>query len=241
MRIGIIGLGRLGKLIAKYLAQDFDLIAYDLAPIAKKSPLKVTSLNEVCKSPIVIVAVPISDFEKVIKKIAPKLAPETLVIDVCSVKEHPIKVMQKFIPKNCFILGTHPMFGPDSAQKTLWGSKLVLCPVKIPPKYFLAIKNYLQTHGLKIITTTAQRHDQEMAETLILTHLIGRTLMELGSTAKEIDTKGYRRLMRILETVENDSWQLFCDMNNYNRYSKKLRSNFLKSFKKVCSKLQRIK
>lgn len=243
MKIGIIGLGRLGVLISKYLGQDFDLVAFDSKPLAKlkkenKLPLKIVSLNEVCQSSIIIIAVPISEFEKVVKKISLKLLPGTLVIDVCSVKEHPVKSMQKFIPKDCYILGTHPMFGPDSAEKTLWGSKLVLCPTRLPSKYFLAIKNYLQSQGLQIITTTPTKHDKEMSETLLLTHLIGRTLIELGSKSKEIDSKGYRRLMRILETVENDSWQLFFDMNNYNRFSKDIRINFQKSFKKVCSKIK---
>lgn len=129
------------------------------------------------------------------------------------------------------------MFGPDSAAQTLWGSKIVLTPIRISTSLLLKVSQYLQAHGLKVIKASAKKHDQDIAKTLILTHLIGRTLLEMGAGPKEIDTKGYRRLMKILETVENDSWQLFCDMNNYNSYAKKLQIDFKKSYQKVCKKI----
>jgi prephenate dehydrogenase len=39
--------------------------------------------------------------------------------------------------------------------------------------------------------------------------------------------------MKILETVINDSWQLFSDMNHYNPYAKKMRQDFIKAVKKI--------
>ena len=62
---------------------------------------------------------------------------------------------------------------------------------------------------------------------------IGRTLMDMNSTSMEIDTKGYRRLLKILETVENDSVQLFNDMNKYNPYAKDMRGSLESSLSKV--------
>jgi len=43
--------------------------------------------------------------------------------------------------------------------------------------------------------------------------------------------------MKILETVENDSWQLFLDMNKYNPYAKVTRDRFLKSMNDINSKV----
>ena len=54
----------------------------------------------------------------------------------------------------------------------------------------------------------------------------------------EIDTKGYRRLLKILQTVENDSWQLFDDMNSYNQFSKPTREAFRKSLENILKRLE---
>ena len=52
-----------------------------------------------------------------------------------------------------------------------------------------------------------------------------------------IDTKGHRRLMKILQTVENDSWQLFYDMNHYNPYSKEVLTDFKDCLNKIHNNL----
>jgi len=241
MKVGLIGFGRLGKLLTKYMVQDFDLIIHDIVDHAdeiKSMGATPGSFEEACSCPIVIPFVPISEFESVIKKMVPFLKEGTLVADVCSVKEMPSKVMQRELPDHIQILATHPMFGPDSAAKTLFGSKIVICNVRMDQKYFEDIKNYLETHGLKVIESTPETHDKEISHSLLLTHFIGRTLMAFGAKPLDIDTKGFRRLMKILETVENDSWQLFEDMNKYNPYSLQTRIEFLEAMQEIEKRLE---
>ena len=60
----------------------------------------------------------------------------------------------------------------------------------------------------------------------------------MKASSLQIDTKGYRDLIRILDTVKNDTWQLFEDMNRYNKYTKKIRTDFIKSVAKVDNKLE---
>ncbi len=228
MKITIIGPGRLGKLITKYLSQDFEVTTLDQGQ----------DWSEIAKADVVIPCVPISAFEEVIKKISPLLKEGALVADVCSVKEHPVSIMQNLLPKHVQVLATHPMFGPDSAGQTLWGSKIVLCPIRVEQKLLDGVTGYLKKHGLKVIQATPEEHDRQISKTLVLTHLIGRTLMDMKARPMDIDTKGYRRLMRILETVENDSFQLFQDMNDYNRFAKDAREDFLKSMNSVIKKVK---
>ena len=65
---------------------------------------------------IIVLSVSILSFEKVVKKIYNKLLDkDILIVDVLSVKTHPKFVLTKFLPKDCDILCTHPMFGPESA------------------------------------------------------------------------------------------------------------------------------
>ncbi len=241
MRVGLIGLGRLGELISKHMVQDFDLVIYDQedkSETIKKLGAKSGSFQEVCQCNIVIPAVPISSFESTIKEMSKYINETSLVIDVCSVKELPTQIMKSYLPGKTSILATHPMFGPDSAAKTLFGSKIVLCKVRIQEKDYQNIKNYLDSHGMKIIEADPKKHDQEISHSLLLTHFIGRTLMELHTQDLDIDTKGYRRLMKILETVENDSWQLFKDMNHYNPYAKETREKFIEALVKIDKKVQ---
>lgn len=241
MKIGIIGFGRLGKLISRYLSQDFTLYIYDLNGFEneiKEIGATPASFEEVCSCSIVIPFVPMSSFEDCIKKMATILPPNTLVIDVCSVKEMPVDIMKKYLPKSVQIMASHPMFGPDSARETVFGTKIAVYPVRMEDELYLKISSYLQSNGVKTIEVTPADHDKQIANTLVLTHLIGRSLIDFDAHKLEIDTKGYRRLLKILGTVENDSWQLFEDMNKYNKYAKETREKFLSSLKGVITRLE---
>jgi prephenate dehydrogenase len=131
------------------------------------------------------------------------------------------------------------MFGPDSAKETLFGQKIVLCNVNVQELIYKKIIKYLNKHGLLVVECTAEQHDQQIAETLILTHFIGRSLIEFGAKKRVmIDTLGYRRLMKILSTVENDSFQLFIDMNEYNPYSSEMRKKLIASMLTVEDRLK---
>jgi prephenate dehydrogenase len=241
MKVGMIGFGRLGKLIAKNLAQDTDLVIYDIEDYKREiSSLgaKAGTLEEVCSCPVVIPFVPMSALEDLLKEMAPLLSSNSLVIDVCSVKSLPVEWMKEHLPDSIEILGTHPMFGPDSARNTLFGCKIVLCPVRIKEEKTREIRAYLETHGLKVIEATPEEHDKQIAHSLLLTHFIGRSLMEFEAKSLDIDTKGYRRLMKILETVENDTWQLFEDMNRYNPYAEETRKDFMNSLRTIDQKVR---
>jgi len=236
MNIGIIGFGRIGAFICERLSEDFFVFVNDKKGFEKEienSGATAVSLAEVCQQDIIIPCVPISEFEQTIKKISPLLKKDSLVIDVCSVKEYPIEIMNSELPGNVEILASHPMFGPDSAKETLYGAKIVLCPIRISDDRLDNIKNYLSRSGLTIIETSAEKHDRQISHSLLLTHLIGQALIDMKATSLSIDTKGYKRLMKILETVENDSYQLFLDMNKHNKYSKEIRDSFFSSLRKI--------
>ncbi|MEK6947168.1 MAG: prephenate dehydrogenase/arogenate dehydrogenase family protein, partial [Nanoarchaeota archaeon] len=241
-KIGLIGFGRFGKLIVRHLSNNFEFYVYDKS--ANKNEIKnnnaiPSSLKELCQLDIVILAVPISELKPVLNEIKNLLKKDTLVVDVCSVKEYPIKLMKDILPKSVQILGTHSMFGPDTAYDSLEGRKIVLCKVRIQNKFYLQIKRFLESKQLAVIEATAQQHDAEMAKSLVLTQFIGRALMDMEVSDMEIDTRSYRDLLRILDTVKNDTWQLFEDMNKFNRYSKGVRKDLIRSLSNVEEKLSK--
>jgi prephenate dehydrogenase len=163
----------------------------------------------------------------------PHLTSTRLIADVCSVKEQPVRWMLELLPPQVGILGSHPMFGPDSAAESLQGRKIVLCPVRISPRRYAAIRRYLTCKGLVVMEASPTEHDRQIAVSLALTHFIGRSLAEMGAKPQDLDTEGYRRLLHILEVVENDTWQLFADMTRYNRYAEEVRRSFIKAMQSV--------
>ena len=240
--IGIIGFGRFGKLASHYLAKDFEVFVHtraDKASEIRRAGAQAASLEAVCQQDIVIPCVPISVFKNFLNDIAPLIKPDALVIDVCSVKEYPVRWMKEILPDTVSILATHPMFGPDSASNSLVGRKICLCKVKIEEKKYRKIRKYLFSKGLVVIEATASEHDQQIATSLALTHLIGRTLSESGATPLDIDTEGYKRLLHILEVVERDTWQLFTDMHHYNSYARKKRIEFMEVMQRISSRLEK--
>ena len=239
--IGIIGFGRFGKLVSHYLARNLEVFVYnrsDRSSEIVRTAAHPASLETVCQQDIVIPCVPISTFRDNLKSIAPLLKPDALVIDVCSVKEYPVQWMSEELPDFVSILATHPMFGPDSAADSLQDRKICLCRVRVPEKQYRKIKNYLASKGLIVIEATAREHDEKIATSLSLTHLIGRTLAQYGAVPLDIDTEGYSRLLRILEVVERDTWQLFHDMHHYNPYAREKRLAFMNVMKEINAKLE---
>ena len=234
--IGIIGFGRFGKLTARYLAEDFEVFVFnrtDRSAEIKKVGARSASLKTVCQQKIVILCVPISAFKAVLAEIGPLLNNDAVVVDVCSVKVYPTQWMKETLPESVSILATHPIFGPDSASDSLKNHKIFLSPIKINEKQYQKIKTYLASKELVLIESTPEDHDEQIAISLALTHHIGRALSEFGAAPLNIDSEGYKRLLHILEVVENDTWQLFYDMHRYNPYAQEKRTAFMQAMQKI--------
>ena len=238
--IGIIGFGRFGKLTAQYLSEDCDVYVYDIVDMSDEilaGGFNPASLEEVCRQDVVILPVPISELRQTLTAINPLLKKGAVVIDVCSVKEYPIQWMTELLPDDVSILGTHPTFGPDSAADSLEGRKIALCKARVDTRCYERIKKYLSSKGLVVIETTAAEHDRQIAVSLAMTHFIGRSLSEFGADDLAMDTEGYKRLLHILEVVENDTWQLFEDMHRYNPYAGEKRAEFMAAMRSIEERL----
>lgn len=240
MTVGLVGFGRIGRLLTRYFAMDADILVYDTrldARAVRALGARPATLAEACAADAVVLCVPMAAFEGVVRRIRGLVRPGAVVADVCSLKEHPARVMKRLLPRNVHILATHPNFGPDSAAETLQGRKLVVWPVRIPRAVYARAKRAFARKGLDVVELSPKEHDRRMASSLVLTHFIGRGLVAYGARPTGVDTEGYKRLLRILETVQNDSWQLFKDMNRFNAYAAPMRRRLLRSLKSVEARL----
>jgi len=222
--IGIYGLGRFGSFYASQLAGRLAVKAYTRNP-ERPVPAGVARIgeDELLALPVVILCVAISALPEVLRRIAPRLRPGTLVMDTCSVKTLPSAWMREELPPGVEILATHPMFGPDSAGEGLSGLPLILCPVRVSGEKLEQWRGFFSSLGLKVLIMDPDRHDREAAFTQGLTHYLGRVLYELDLKPSSMASVGYQRLLQIIEQTCNDSWQLFLDLQQYNPYTKQMR------------------
>lgn len=240
MRVGLVGFGRIGRLLTRYFAGDADILVYDTrldVRAVRALGARPATLAAACAGDAVVLCVPMAAFEGVVRRIRPLVRPGAVVADVCSLKEHPVRVMKRLLPRGVHILAAHPNFGPDSAKDSLAGRKLVVWPVRMPRALYAKARRALSRKGLDVVELSPKEHDRRMASSLVLTHFIGRGLVAYGAKPTGVDTEGYKRLLRILETVQNDSWQLFKDMNRYNAYAAPMRRRLLGALKAVEARL----
>jgi prephenate dehydrogenase len=238
--VGIIGYGRFGKLVGKFIARRVKVRVYDpRIPPRKLLSRRIwsASLQEAASQSIVILAVPISALQQTLHSIAPFLRSSALIIDVCSVKVRPIRWMKRILPKEVRILGTHPLFGPDSAPGSIKGHRIFICPVRISEEELRHVIRQLRQEKLVVTVISPDEHDRIMAETLFLTQYVGRLLRKTGLRGHEVSTKSYDELMRIVRIADNDSRELFRDMLLHNRYAQHTLKHLMRAQERVLKEL----
>jgi prephenate dehydrogenase len=224
MSVGIVGYGRFGRFASRKLSRHTPVLVHDPARGRLPSGPRVTfgTLAEVAGQDVVLLAVPVSALRGLLRKIRPHLRPGSLVIDVCAVKAEPVRWMKAILPDSVDVLGTHPLFGPDSAGHSVRGKIVVLCPVRIPRRRLRRVASLLEKAGLRPVYLSPGLHDRLMAETIFLTQVVGRTVARAGVRRWPGVTANYRHLQSIVETVRRDNDLLFRDMLRYSPESRRV-------------------
>lgn len=233
--IGILGYGRFGKTLANLLAPHYHIKVYDDNAVVDKQ-VESVSKTILLKEKTIFIAVPINQFEKVIESIASDLSSETTVLDVCSIKLHPVKIMEKYLPKNIGIIATHPLFGPDSINSND-SINFMMYPVRDTHHCYHHWKTFF-SQRFNIVEITPDEHDRLAARSQGVVHFITRFLDEVKLQNTPIDTLGFKQLIKLINNNCNDSWELFCDLQNYNPYSKEMIEQLDLAFHDIKTKLQ---
>ena len=233
--LSIIGYGTFGKFIVRFLKPYFDVYVYDIRKDLKKATgkgVKFVSLMEAAQKDVIILAVNMEHFKAVVKKISKFLKKGTLVIDVCSVKVEPVKLMKKYLPKHCEIIATHPLFGPQSCKNGIKGRKIMVYGVRTKnlKKFVAFLKNRLK---LNVMQLTPKEHDREMAFIQVITHLVGRTVNKTNLPELKLSTYSYDVLKEVARIVGTDSDALFRTIQRYNKFAPKVRKNFVDTLIKI--------
>jgi prephenate dehydrogenase len=160
-------------------------------------------------------------------------------MDTCSVKVFPVQSMMENAPAEVEVIGTHPMFGPDSAAGGVTDLPMVMSKARCHPSTFIRYHEFFTGIGLRVVEMSPEEHDREAAMTQGVTHFLGRVLADLGLEPSSIATMGYQKLLEVMEQTCNDPYELFVDLQRYNPYTSLMRERLKESLAAVMGTLER--
>jgi len=240
-KVGIIGFGRFGALLADLLSKDYHPIITDerdLSGMAQSSGYPWADLDTVMEQETVFLAVPISRMERLLQEISPLSRPGQVIIDVASVKTRIRDWMVKELPLEVQILNTHPMFGPDSYKRDR-DLRMVFCPTRIQPELESAWRRVFESWGCRLIDLEVEEHDRLAARSQGITHFVGRVMKGMNIQPTVVDTHGFRQVHHVVEQTCQDTEELFHDLQFYNPYTPEMLTDFSRSVHAVKARVYR--
>lgn len=234
MRIGIIGAGSFGLFLAEKLSVVAEVKLYSRSGNGGQWN---ASLEDVVACDWLIPCIPVDAYTPVLTEIKPMLSPQTVLVDVCSVKEKPVQMIKEVLPDQPLV-ATHPLFGPESASQSLVGHTIVLCPESSNKKAYEAVAALCRQLELIIVEMSAATHDKEMAVVQGLTFYIAHALKDMNLHKMVLETPSFKRLRHLAELEEHHSQELFETIQNGNNYTKEVRAAFLREATKINQSLE---
>jgi prephenate dehydrogenase len=220
MKIAILGAGKMGVWFAKFLeAKKYEVILADRKKEKleklKDVPVDLTTNFEeaVSDADQIYLCVSIDAIEEVVKTISSVLHSGQVLMDICSIKEAPVKTMHQHI-KGAIVLGTHPVFGPGS--NGVKHKAYILTPTNpAEEKFAEEFKAWLEAEEAHVFVMSPKKHDELMSVVLGLPHFLGlvacETLLEQKnlSETKQVAGTTYRMLFTLAEATALETPDLY--------------------------------
>ncbi|MCR5727439.1 MAG: prephenate dehydrogenase/arogenate dehydrogenase family protein [Lachnospiraceae bacterium] len=233
MTVGVVGLGLIGGSFAKayhtagekVLARELDKSVLSFAELSDdvdgeltKENIKDCDLILICVYPQAVI-----DF---LKEFGPSIGKHPVVIDCCGTKRVPMTEGMKIAEKYGFLyVGGHPMAGTQysgfkyAKENMFKGAPMVI----VPPEYdnimlLDRIKELLAPAGFRKITvTTAEKHDEMIAFTSQLAHVVSNAYVKSPTATKHkgFSAGSYKDMTRVA-WLNPQMWaELFLDNRDY--------------------------
>ncbi len=219
IRIGIIG-GTGG--IGRWMAHFFQKEGCEVHVSGRNTGWDLPVLARQCS--VVVVSVPIKETCRIIEQVGPYMPKESLLMDLTSLKEEPVKAMCNASLSE--VIGLHPLFGPKI--RSIAGHNIVLCPARTR-KWLPWIKEIFLKNGARLLETTPRRHDELMALVQGLSHLnsitLGLTLERSGFDPEELNqyaTPIFKSKLDMLKKVFSRNSRLYAEIITQNPHINKV-------------------
>lgn len=238
MNVGIIGgTDGLGKTLIYYFRDEFDVyisgrdhkkgrqVADDLGANYIESNAGLANMSD-----ILVISVPIQHTCDVIREVAPFMKSGSLMVDVTSVKEGPSKTMAEVLPDTVEYIPTHPVFGP---RTTRLDNQVIVLTADRKGKWYSKVYDYLAGKNMRIIETTAEKHDFMMSIVQVLTHFsfistasaIEKLRVDLNET-EDYESPIYNLMIDMIARIVSQNPYLTYNIQSMNSNGPKIRNTF---------------
>ena len=221
VHLAIFGYGRFGRALGELaLASGLSVSAVD--PQATiPTELAATADDAIANADIVVLAMPVSEFENALAQLAPKFRPEQLILDVGSVKVLPSRILEKSLGARVPFAATHPLFGPTSLALGERPLRVVVCPNRAHPDAAKRARAFYESLGCEVKEQGAEDHDRAMARTHALTFFLAKGVLDAfgSSPPPEFAPASFQGIARAIETVRADAGHLFRTLQVDNPYA----------------------
>ncbi len=203
-RICIIGLGLMGGSFALALKNrgfKGEITGYDISTSCLEGALQAQAIDTAADSleeavtdaGIVVLAVPISRYENILRGINAFLCPNCIVTDLGSVKVQALQVANKLLPKYVHFIGGHPMTGSEregfkAADPFLYeNAYYFLTPEKDTPDGAVeTMEHIVKGLGAYTVYLSPDEHDLIVSRISHLPHIIAMTLINFVDKNKGV-------------------------------------------------------
>ena len=238
MRTAILGAGKMGVWFAKFCKENGDDVILagrnkeKTAKIGKELGVETADFTDAAKAADrIMLCVSISALEEVAKQIGPIIRKGQAVMDICSIKEYPVKVMHENITSG-LVLGTHPLFGPGS--KGVKHKTFILTPTNNKEKaYAEQFQKWLEKEEAHVFVMSPKKHDELISVVLGLPHFLGlavcETLLEQKEFAetKQVAGTTYRMLFTLAEATALETPDLYANLQTKLPAVQKIEEQFI--------------
>ena len=192
-------MGLLGGSLALALRKqkDFSLVGWNHRPSSRKRGSRLLKMapdlnSAIQDSDLILLCAHSSEVVSLLPKISRLADPDALILDVSSVKGEIVQGASRFSWAPRHFVPCHPMAGreksgPENADANLYAGKIVfITPLpKTPRSVLKRAINFWRRVGGKSVVLPPERHDQYVALTSHLPHLLASALVDIyGKYAK---------------------------------------------------------
>ena len=238
LRIGILGHGRFGASFASLLTEHgYPWLGWDPANPAPY-PHAATSVGDLAaRSELLVLAVPVGAFESVLRDLRPHLGSHHQVMDVCSVKEHPSRLMDDVLGDAIPHVGCHPLFGPVSMARAE-PLRTVICSSPRHPAAARTAQALFESIGSEVTHMDPAAHDRHMALTHAMAFFIARGLLDLG-VGEDLHwaPPSFAALAASIAAVRADAEHLFNAIQRENPYAAETRGRLIEALTLIDERL----
>ena len=203
-RVALIGIGLIGSSLARVIRRDGlagQVVACARSEATRRTVLDLSLADSVTDDPaeaakgadLVVLCTPIGAYQAIAERIGPVLSEGAIVTDVGSVKRTVIDVVRPHLPAGVHLVPGHPIAGtensgPEAGFDALFEGRWVILtpPTGTDEAAVERVAELWRRSGCNIERMDADHHDQVLAITSHVPHLIAYTIVGTATDLEEL-------------------------------------------------------